>query len=485
MLARSPQGRTRYNLHQMGKTAQETGEIRRFDEANVARLGLISIQERIPADYTSWTIELNLDGRRAKLSCVAVAEHGGVPHGLDNDVSLALITLYQEAGSPEDGAVVTSAYRILSVIGWDTSGHYYAALRDSLDRLTAATFTASEAWRTGSKWSTVKFRFIDGLEYTSESDKLNLGGSSVLRIKLAKVITDSIRGKHIKPLDLEFLTSLDRPQTRALYRLLDAQRHAVEGQEVAQFRTNIVEWAEACKIMDKTPTRVRRTLEGAHAELVERGYLAAVDYQGRGPSQEVIYTFARQPAIPEEAIEVATRLLRYKVARQMAHTLLSSLGVARVRERLEKFEAMLTAGYAPRNQAGFLVDVIRDEEGKYADPEGFVSASRRKETEAARRKRLEAQAKLEERKQQEAEAEWDSLDAKGRTNKALRMLSVLFGKRLPTRYYSGLADAFERGLLSPRELTEAAIKARAEMALEHFAQDLMRRLDESLGMGMT
>lgn len=82
------------------KSPNESNEIRRFDEANVARLGLISIQERIPPDFTSWTIDFAVDGRQARLSCVAVAEHGGVPHGLDNDVSLALITLYQEAGSP-------------------------------------------------------------------------------------------------------------------------------------------------------------------------------------------------------------------------------------------------------------------------------------------------------------------------------------------------------------------------------------------------
>jgi len=95
----------------------KSSEIRHFDEANVARLGLISIQERIPPDFTSWIIDFNIDGRQARLSCVAVAEHGGVPHGLDNDVSLALITLYQEAGNPEDGTIVATAYRILSLIG--------------------------------------------------------------------------------------------------------------------------------------------------------------------------------------------------------------------------------------------------------------------------------------------------------------------------------------------------------------------------------
>ncbi len=469
----------------MSKTVQESGEIRRFDEANVARLGLISIQERIPSDFTSWTIDFSLDGRRARLSCVAVAEHGGVPHGLDNDVSLALISLYQEAGSPEDGFVVTTAYRILSIIGWDTSGHYYEALKDSLDRLTTATFTASEAWRSGSKWTTVKFRYIDRLEYTSDDDKLNLGGGSVLKIRLAREITESIRGKYIKPLDLEFLTSLDRPLTRALYRLLDAQRIGPEGQEVTQFRTNIVGWAEACKIVDKTPTRVRRTLEGAHTELVERGFLSAVEYLGRGPQQEVLYTFAKQPAIPEEAREVVARLLRYKVARQVAHNLIHTFGIERVKDRLNKFEAILEAGYAPRNQAGFLVDVVRDEEAKYSDPQGFVSGSRRKETEAAKVKRLEAARKAEERRQKETEAEWDSLDAKGKATKALRLLTLILGKQLPTRYFSGLSEAFEGGLMDAREVVEGAIRAQANLGLGPFTQELMRLLDEKFGLGMT
>lgn len=468
-----------------GRTVPESNDIRRFDEANVARLGLISIQERIPPDFTSWTVELAVEGRRARLSCVAVSEHGGVPHGLDNDVSLALISLYQEAECPEDGKIVTTAYRILSIIGWDTSGHYYEALKDSLDRLTTATFTASEAWRTGSRWTTVKFRYIEGLEYTSEDDRMNLGHSSVLKIKLAREITESIRGKYIKPLDLDFLTSLDRPLTRALYRLLDAQRTTLDGREVTQFRTNIIGWAEACKIVDKTPTRVRRTLEGAHTELVDRGYLLSVEYQGRGPNQEVIYSFAKQPVIPEEARELVIRILRYKVARPVVQNLIVTYGHERVNDRLGKFEAMLQLGYSPRNQAGFLVDVIRDEEGKYADPEGFASSSRKADSAAAKAKRQEAARKLEERRQREADAEWEQLDLKGRSSKGLRQLSLLLGKHIPTRYFSGLGDAFERGLMDPREVVEEAIAAHAVVGLVQFSQELMRKLDEDLGLGRT
>lgn len=461
----------------MPRKKPESTEVERFDEANVARLGLISIQERIPPDFTSWTVDFDLDGRRARLSCVAVAEHGGVPHGLDNDVSLALINLYQEAGCPEDGTIVTTAYRILSIVGWDTSGHYYQALKESLERLTTATYTASEAWRSGRKWTTVTFRYIERLEYTSEDDKLHLSGPSVLRIRLAREIVQSIRARYLKPLDLGFLTSLDRPLTRALYRLLDAQRVSPDGGEVTQFRANIVEWAKACKIVDQTPTRVRRTLEGAHKELIERGYLAAVEYRGRGNRQEIIYTFA-QPAHPTpEAAEVLERLWACGVARPVAQSLLALYGLERLRERLRRFEAILQSGYAPRNRAGFLVDVIRDEEDKYADPEGFVSEMRRR-AEAARGRRSEALRREEERQQRHVEAGWDGLDARGRAAKAVRMLTLILGKHLPTRYYSGLAEAFEQGALPPRETVEAAVKAQVELRLQDFAQALIARLDQ-------
>ena len=299
----------------------------------------------------------------------------------------------------------------------------------------------------------------------------------MLKIKLAREIVESIRAKYLKPLDLEFLTSLDRPLTRALYRLLDAQRVAPEGGEVTQFRTNIVEWAKACKIVDQTPSRVRRTLEGAHAELVERGYLAAVEYQGRGPKQEVIYTFAKQATLPEEAREVVARLSRYGVSRPVAHSLIGVYGLERVEERIARFEAILLAGYAPRNRAGFLVDVVRDEEGKYSDPEGFVSRSRRIEADAAKAKRAEAAKRAEERKNQQAEAEWEQLDAKGRATKAMRMLTLILGKHVPIRYFSGLMEAFESGRLDPREVAEGAVRAQVQLQLVPFTQELMQVLD--------
>lgn len=202
-------------------------EPRHLDEANVARLGLISIQERIPEGYASWEEEFMVLGKPVKLACYANPNVGGVPHGLDNEVSLALIALYLNAGSPPDGTFTTTAYQILKLMGFDTSGYYYRALKESLLRLTTATFVLSEAWRADGRWQSVTFRYIDKLEFTSAKEG-SLDRSSVLRITLAKEIVQSLKDRYTKPIDIEFMASLKRPLSRALYRLLDAQRISPE-----------------------------------------------------------------------------------------------------------------------------------------------------------------------------------------------------------------------------------------------------------------
>lgn len=54
---------------------------RHFDEANVARLGLISIQERIPEGYASWEEEFEFLGKPVRLACYASEKVGACPTG--------------------------------------------------------------------------------------------------------------------------------------------------------------------------------------------------------------------------------------------------------------------------------------------------------------------------------------------------------------------------------------------------------------------
>ncbi|GAA5513905.1 hypothetical protein Dcar01_02654 [Deinococcus carri] len=352
-------------------------EIRRIDEANVGRLGLISIQERIPESYTSWSVDFEVDGRPARLSCDAVPKYGGVPHGLDGDIATALVDLYVETGCPEDGVLLTTAYQILKRAGLDDSGRYYQNLRQTLYQLRTATYSASESWRDHRRrsWTTVTFNYIEALEFTSPDDELGLSRSSVLKIRLAESIVRSIRAQYTKPLDLEFLTSLDRPLTRALYRLLDARRYPPEDPRLPlpSYTVNLISWAEACKIVDLRSNKIRATLKGAHEELLERGYLASVEYEGRGQKQLITYTFAGvggQEVQPVPVTPLIGELLDYRVSLAVARRLLAEYGEEHVTARLEKFRRLVANGYRVRSSSALLVDVIRDQEGKYPDMPG-------------------------------------------------------------------------------------------------------------------
>jgi hypothetical protein len=193
--------------------------------------------------------------------------------------------------------------------------------------------------------------------------------------------------------------------------------------------------------------------------------------------QEIIYSFSRQRAVSQDGQRVLVDLGRYGVARPVAQNLINTFGVQRVVERLARFEAILASGYNPRNKAGFLVDVVRDDEGKYSDSEGFANSNQLAKAQAAIVKRKEAERLAEERAQQMTDTEWEALDATGRAAKAVRILSLTLGKHLPLRYFSGLSEAFEAGAMDPRSVVEAAVKAFTEAQLGPFVEELKQALD--------
>ncbi len=438
-----------------------------LDEANVARLGLISIQERIPEGYASWEEEFEFLGKPVKLACYASEKVGGVPHGLDNEVSLALIALYFNAGSPEDGTFTATPYQILKLMGLDTSGYYYQALKESLMRLTTATYVLSEAWRADGRWQSVTFRYIEKLEYTSSAEG-KLDRASVLRITLAKEIVRSLKQNYVKPIDIEFMASLRRPLSRALYRLLDAQRFSPENPApLTRFEVNLMEWAAACKIVHKRPDKVRRTLEPAHEELMERRYLQSVEYIGRGQNQTIVYVFGEEAGgVPDmEAVEL---LMAEGLSFTSAYSLARRYPLAHIKDRLERYRSILASGYKPKNRLGFLVDVIRDESGKYARALPPTSARR-------------VQAKVEEeearRIEEEAEREWQNMPKEAQVRRAVQVAQLLLRSRLSVGDLEDLTRLMEEGVLEPRRLVEELKEAAAQGALEEWVQSFRRGLE--------
>ncbi|MFC6592823.1 replication initiator protein A [Deinococcus lacus] len=438
-------------------------ELSRIDEANVGRLGLISIQERIPDTFTSWTVDFQIDGRPARLSCESVPKYGGVPHGLDGDIATAIIDLYVEEGCPPDGTLLTTAYQLLKRAGLNASGRYYQNLRSTLFRLRLTTYIASEAWHDFGRgnWTTVTFNYLEALEFTSGDEELGLSSASTLKIRLAEPIVRSIRAQYTKPLDLEFLTSLERPLTRALYRLLDARRYPPEDPRLPlpSLTFNVVEWAKDCKIVDQRSNKIRSTLQGAHDELIERGYLLGVDYEGRGSQQQLTYRFVEGEVAREVDSQLVAELRKHKVSEPVARRLILQFGEEHVQQRLQKFRALMESGYRVRSRSALLVDVIRDQEGKYAEVAATAEAAEKPAYMPTLAEAMNAPEPLE-----------------VQVETALRTLQFLLREQFSVSEYALIRIGLVVGELSPRDLSREATRAKSEGHLDKFASELRARL---------
>lgn len=356
-------------------------------------------------------------------------------------------------------------------MGLDTSGYYYQALKESLLRLSTATYVLSEAWRADGRWQSVTFRFVDKLEYTTDPEE-RLDRASVLRITLAKEVVRSLKNRYVKPIDIEFMASLHRPLSRALYRLLDAQRFSPENPApLTRFEVPLMEWAAACKIVHKRPDKVRRTLEPAHQELIARRYLQSVEYVGRGQNQVIVYTFGEEAGQPVEqaALEL---LLAEGLSFTSAYSLARRYPLARIQERIQRYRAILESGYRPKNKLGFLVDVIRDETGKYTHALPNQSRTRPKQGERLSQTRQQEEAR---RMEEEADQEWNNLPRETQIRRALQGAQFLLRSRITVGDLEDLSRLMEEGKLEPKAVMEGLTQALKAGQIEEWIQEIRRQ----------
>jgi len=458
--------------------------IRRFDELNLGQLALISIQTRLPASTLDWEDSFNVGGREVHVQCTGPGQLG-VPHGIDNDVSVALVNLFISQGRPADNTVRVSAFELLRASGLDDSGYNFSRLQESLMRLVGTTYRVS-GWMDHDRrrLRRTTFRLLDTFgedveraEEMTETEQLaskRLNERSKLALRLPVDIADSVRANYLKPIDLAFMHSLEYPTTRGLFRLLDAWRYnaATGAPEHQVFEVNIVEWARVCRIVNRDPDKIRRALDPAHKELVERGYLKEVEYLGRGKTQSIRYVFAQQVVLALSPVQLALaeRLMQEGVGRPQAYRLVSDFAPDRIETQLQLAQVLLTRQRGIRNKGGFVTDVIKDTEGKYAHPDG----ERKKVPLASAAARSAQDDGWAQRTEQEARAV-AALTPAEQSARLLPALKLLLGRKLGAQYLA-FERACQTGALNAYEQHEAAVKAYASLEGETFVTDLKRRL---------
>ncbi|ULH17686.1 replication initiator protein A (plasmid) [Deinococcus sp. KNUC1210] len=309
-----------------------------------------------------------------------------MPHGIDVDTSAVINNLFLEQGCPADNAVTCTAYALLQALQLKDGGTAYAILRESLLRLSTTTFLI-EGWvqldaRGGvpmGKRVQTTFRLLERITQEQLGLRADIGrpfgsGASI-RTELPREVAANIRARHVKPLDLNFMLSLESVAAQVLFRMLDAVLH--DGS--ADFEINLLEWGQRCRSLDLRPDKVRRVLQPAHDELMARAYLKNAEFIGREQAQTVRSVFQAQrpdhPLTPEQ-VTLKGRIKALGVTDGQAERFVRAAKDADGRVALA--ETPVRGCTNLRNPGGFAWDVLNDRTGRYvAPPSGRIDATAR------------------------------------------------------------------------------------------------------------
>nr|WP_255449408.1 replication initiator protein A [Deinococcus arboris] len=435
-------------------------------------MNLVSAQDQV-TDQNSWKAMYHEGSRLVRVSCRALPELG-IPHGVDNDVSSALIDHYLSVGLPEDGIMTIAVSELMQLAGFHRNGKYREMLSVSLDRLHTTSYEIGGGWRDhpNRRWTTAKFHFIELLEYTHQGESGRFDERTVLRLRLAEPLVASLRSGYTKPLNIEFMQSLSRPRTRIIFRLLDAMRYNPEEPDelTDTYDVGLIQWAELCKLPSARPDTVRRALEGPHQELLRRGYLKNVTVEGRGRQQQLRYEFSPEftPVSPALLHRLRLHGVTDGVSRQLARQYSSTVLMGRV----DLFEYLVQARQLTvrKTAAHALVHLIKNID-QYPDPrKGRVVPSRTSSAAVA------ARPETEEPPVPTWGEELARMDKEGASSFAMKRVSLLYARKFSVSELDTLRDLMVRGRVDPAQLLEEAYRRLATFDAQGFVDDLKKRL---------
>lgn len=333
----------------------------RHDEVNLARLNLVLAQNRTALQ--EWEKEINLDALGTiKVQCKA-SRGSVVPHGIDNDILLGVVTAAVLQNTPVDGVIWVTVLELLQLSGIGVNSRAYQAVHESLERLRSSDFCIAECWYDQGKyqWRTVSFSIIYkhwAEDNTANHEKVGRWHAETkIGIRIDDELMQSIRKGYIRPLEIETLEKLKQPMARNLYRTLSILRMKDE----MQYQVPLSAWAIHLGLHGMRADTIMRALNQAHLSLIAIGYLKDVESTGRGFHRVLTYIFAKEMQLemnPESLILLTSR----HISGPRALQLLQQYGAQRVTEAATAFDQLLKTDYAKkiRNKPGFLADLIEN-----------------------------------------------------------------------------------------------------------------------------
>jgi Replication initiator protein A/DnaA N-terminal domain len=256
----------------------------------------------------------------------------GMPGPVDQDVYLAVLQLLQQRGGmPEDGELSFSLYELRKILGWsDDSGGAYKEIRDALLRIATTSMQSRNAFYSAEEQRRIVDTFnIWSVHFAEHKVK----GQTVRErhiLKFHPIFIRNYLAQYLKGIDSDFYWSLRSPVSKRLYRLVDLQRAGG-----LSWETDLFGVRDQIPLDYNYPSQIKRALQKAHDELLQRDFLSGVEYEGK---TEVIYKVSREFARRQKARELSgdpkeifaiERLIREKIDGDTARELVVTHGPER------------------------------------------------------------------------------------------------------------------------------------------------------------
>ncbi len=263
--------------------------------------------------HFKWTTTHPAMGKEVEASWTVTGhpEHG-LPFASDERLYLVLMELTREA-SFESAQVHFSRYDVLQRLGWLPNARSYALLQKGLQRLSTASIHAFNSF-----YNPRSKNFVNGTFHLLEEfwvDEQPPGRKGANRplplswFRWSRTMFESFQSGYLRSLDLDFALALSGDIALRLYRYLDKKAYG----ERTMFEIELGKLCVGHLGMKPTPypSKLKERLKGAHDELLERGFLAAVAFEpmkNEPKEQKVRYTFGTQGIrSPEEIAREAQR----------------------------------------------------------------------------------------------------------------------------------------------------------------------------------
>ena len=250
------------------------------DEMNLAEFPIAKIgrnDKKSTIEYEGWIVDK--EGNRQQQKWVVSSSAAvGLPTEFAERVLVALMafTAQEQFASKK---VTFSVYRILKTLGLSMNKRNYKAVEKALKQLVGVTIYSEGAFWDKQKQKRVNrlkgFHLIDDiwLKYLEDDDSVIEEEGANGYIVWGNQLWSSFKAGYIKNLDIEFYYGLNSAIARRLYRFLDKRMHYQDEYQIDVFdlasRLGMARYAK--------PTHVRRKLKPGFDELIECGYLDAVE----------------------------------------------------------------------------------------------------------------------------------------------------------------------------------------------------------------